>query len=217
MKSGYFGKNRANIIISAIVNREGMTFLKKQALKKFGLILFTVLFLWFILHTAIIVTDGVNDELAAVDIAVVLGNKVELDGQPSDRLKARLDKSVELFEEGYFKYILVSGGIGIEGFDEAKVMKEYLVNKGIPSELIIEDSNGYNSFMTAENTKAIMKDLNIKSVMVITQYFHITRTKLAFNKLGFENVYSAHAEIFEYRDLYSIIREFPAYYKYAFN
>ncbi|QOY38578.1 YdcF family protein [Anaerobacillus isosaccharinicus] len=193
-----------------------MTFLKKQALKKFDF-LFIVLFLWFILHTAIIVTDGVNDELAAVDIAVVLGNKVELDGQPSNRLKARLDKSVELYEEGYFKYILVSGGIGIEGFDEAKVMKEYLVNKGIPSELIIEDSNGYNSFMTAENTKAIMKDLNIKSVMVITQYFHITRTKLAFNKLGFENVYSAHAEIFEYRDLYSITREFPAYYKYAFN
>lgn len=217
MKGGYFSKNRANIIISDIVNREGMTFLKKQVLKKLGLILFFVLFLWFILHTAIIVTDGLNDELAAVDIAVVLGNKVELDGQPSNRLKARLDKSVELYEEGYFKYILVSGGIGIEGFDEAKVMKEYLVNKGIPSELIIEDSNGYNSFMTAENTKAIMKDLNIKSVMVITQYFHITRTKLAFNKLGFENVYSAHAEIFEYRDLYSIIREFPAYYKYAFN
>jgi uncharacterized SAM-binding protein YcdF (DUF218 family) len=59
--------------------------------------------------------------------------------------------------------------------------------------------------------------LNIESVMVITQYFHITRTKLAFNKLGFKNVYAAHAEIFEYRDLYSIIREFPAYYKYTFN
>jgi vancomycin permeability regulator SanA len=184
-------------------------------LKKLGFILFVILFFWFIIHTAIIVTDGLNDELASVDIAVVLGNKVELDGQPSSRLRARLDKSVELYEEGYFKYIVVSGGIGKEGFDEAKVMKEYLVNKGIPSEIIIEDSKGYNSFMTAENTKAIMKDLNLDSVMVITQYFHITRTKLAFNKLGFKNVYAAHAEIFEYRDLYSIIREFPAYYKYT--
>ncbi|EKN62611.1 hypothetical protein BAZO_20883 [Schinkia azotoformans LMG 9581] len=93
-------------------------------------------------------------------------------------------------------------------------MKEYLVNKGIPSEKIIEDSNGYNSSMTVQNTRDIMTNLNLESVMVIAQYFHITRTKLVFNKLGFENVYSAHAEIFELRDLYSIIREFPAYYKY---
>lgn len=96
-------------------------------------------------------------------------------------------------------------------------MKEYLVNRGIPSEVIFEDSYGYNSYMTAENTRAIMKDLNLESVMVISQYFHISRTKLAFRKLGFEEVYSAHAEIFEVRDFYSIIREFPAYYKYLFK
>jgi vancomycin permeability regulator SanA len=110
--------------------------LKKQVLKKLGIKLSFVLFLWFIIHTILIVTDGLNDELADVDIAVVLGNKVELDGQPSNRLKARLDKSVELYGTGYFKNIIVSGGIGKEGFDEAKVMKEYLVNKGIPPNII---------------------------------------------------------------------------------
>jgi hypothetical protein len=41
--------------------------------------------------------------------------------------------------------------------------------------------------------------------------------KLAFNKVGFEEVYSAHAEFFEARDLYSITREFFAYYKYLFQ
>lgn len=195
---------------------EEMTISKMDNLKKLGLRIFITLLSWFIIHTTIIIIDGLNDELSNVDIAVVLGNKVELDGQPSNRLKARLEKSIELYIEGYFKYIIVSGGIGKEGFDEAKVMKEYLMNKGIPSEVIFEDSNGYNSYMTAENSRDIMQELDLESVMVITQYFHITRTKLAFNKLGFENVYAAHAEIFEYRDFYSIIREFPAYYKYIF-
>ncbi|ENH96864.1 SanA protein [Gracilibacillus halophilus YIM-C55.5] len=180
------------------------------------MLLITALFLWFVIHTAVIVIDGLNDDVANVDVAVVLGNKVELDGQPSNRLQARLDKSIELYEEGYYKYIIVSGGIGKEGFDEAKVMKDYLVNHGIPSEVVLEDSDGYNTFKTAQNTKTIMKDINVKSVMVITQYFHITRTKLAFDKVGFDNVYSAHAEIFQLRDLYSIVREFPAYYKYLF-
>ncbi|WP_248565511.1 YdcF family protein [Paenibacillus sp. L3-i20] len=163
------------------------------------------------------IIDGLNDELKAVDAAVVLGNKVEVNGQPSERLKARLDKSMELFERGYFTFIIVSGGIGKEGFDEAKVMKSYLIDKGIPEDKIIEDNNGYNSYMTAQNTSKIMDDLELDSVMVITQYFHVSRTKLAFRKMDMKEVYSAHANIFEIRDIYSIIREFPAYYKYLFK
>ncbi len=181
---------------------------------KLALILFACLFLWLVIHTIIIITDGLNDELEVVDAAVVLGNRVELDGQPSDRLQARLDKAVQLYEADFFKYIIVSGGTGKEGLDEAEVMKNYLVDQGIPEDRIIEDPDGYNSYMTAENSKTIMEDLNLQSVMVISQYFHITRTKLAFEKVGIENVASAHAEIFDERDLYSTLREFPAYYSY---
>lgn len=181
---------------------------------KTTLIIITSLSIWFTIHTVLLIIDGLNDELNKVDVAVVLGNKVEINGQPSERLQARLNKAVELYEDGYFNFIIVSGGIGKEGFDEAKVMGSYLIDKGIPEDKIIEDNNGYNSYMTAKNTKNIMDELDFNSVMVITQYYHVSRTKLAFKKLGIKNVYSAHAEIFEYRDIYSIIREFPAYYKY---
>ena len=181
------------------------------------LIVVAIFFSWFIIHTISVIIDGLNDELKSVDVAVVLGNKVETNGQPSKRLKARLDKSVELYNEGYYSFIIVSGGIGKEGFDEAKVMKSYLIEKGIAEDKIIEDNNGYNSFMTAENTSKIMNELELKSVMVITQYFHVSRTKLAFSKMDIKEVYAAHANIFEFRDMYSIIREFPAYYKYLFK
>ncbi|MFD0587251.1 YdcF family protein [Paenibacillus sp. GCM10027627] len=184
------------------------------AIIKRSLIVVAVIFVWFIVHTAFVIIDGLNDELKPVDVAVVLGNKVEFNGQPSKRLKARLDKSVELYNEGYFSFIIVSGGIGKEGFDEAKVMKSYLIDKGVREEHIKEDNNGYNSYMTAQNSSKIMNELNLKSVMVITQYFHVSRTKLAFKKMDIHEVYSAHARIFEGRDFYSIIREFPAYYKY---
>lgn len=189
----------------------------KQMVKIFSLLFALFLFTWFAIHTVVIVIDGLNDELNSADMAVVLGNKVELNGQPSKRLQSRLDKTVELYDEGYFNFIIVSGGLGKEGFDEGKVMKNYLANQGISDDKIIVDSNGYNTYMTAENSRLVMDDLDLKSVMVISQYFHITRTKLAFKKLGFEKVYSAHSGVFEYRDVYSIIREFPAYYKYLFK
>ena len=68
--------------------------------------------------------------------------------------------------------------------------------------------------MTAQNTKANMDKMGLHSVTIITQFFHISRTELAFKKVGIEEIYSAHADYFELRDIYSLAREFPAYYKY---
>ncbi len=188
--------------------------MKKKNIKKVLFYIFGMFFLWFIIHTLVITADGLKDELEVSDAAVVLGNKVELNGKPSKRLQGRLDKATELYENNYFKYIIVSGGIGKEGFDEAAVMKEYLAEKGIPDDKILLDSNGYNSYMTAKNTKAIMDDMGFNSTMIITQFYHISRTKLAFDKVGIENVYSAHASYLDLRDAYSVVREFFAYYKY---
>lgn len=182
-------------------------------IKYIKLIVF-VFILWFIIHTIFILVDGFNDELKIVDVAVVMGNKVELDGNPSFRLKSRLDKTIELYENGYFEYIITTGGIGIEGFDEASVMKDYLISYGIPEEKIIVDNQGYNTYLTAKNVKKIMKDEKFDSVMVISQYHHISRSKLIFSKVNIKNVYSAHSNYFELRDIYSIVREFFAYYKY---
>jgi vancomycin permeability regulator SanA len=174
------------------------------------------LILWFAIHITITVIDGLNDELEYVDAAVVLGNKVEENGEPSKRLKSRLDKAVELHEKKYFEYIIVSGGLGKEGFDEAIIMKKYLMNRGINEENIIVDSKGNNTMMTAKNSKEIMSKKGFDSVMVITQFYHITRSKLAFKRVGFKKVYSSHANFFELRDIYSLIREFFGYYKYRF-
>ena len=177
-------------------------------------LLIILLILWFCLHTVIVVVDGVSDNINSVDVGIILGNKVEVTGQPSERLKSRLDKGIDLYNKGYLKNIIVSGGIGKEGFDEAKVMKDYLVKHGVLESRIILDSKGNNTFMTAENSKVIIENNDFNSVMIISQYYHITRTRLAFKKVGFNNVYSAHAKLFEIRDIYSLTREFFAYYKY---
>jgi len=68
--------------------------------------------------------------------------------------------------------------------------------------------------MMAKNAKAIMDNMELDSVMIITQFYHISRIKLAFEKVGVENVYSAHAAYLDLRDVYSVVREFFAYYKY---
>ncbi len=176
--------------------------------------LFGAFLLWFSTHITIITIDGLNDKIGTSELAVVLGNKVELDGEPSKRLKSRLDRAVDLYKKEHFKYVLVSGGTGKEGVDEAVVMKHYLIEKGIPEKKVWLDRKGNNSLLTAKNTKIIMNDLNLNSVTIISQFYHISRVKLAFRKVGIKSIYAAHAKFFEVRDIYSLSREFFAYYKY---
>jgi len=69
-----------------------------------------------------IVLTGLLDDIQKSDAGIVLGSKVMPDGTPSDRLRARLDKTAELYRQGMFPCIIVSGGTGKEGFSEAQVM-----------------------------------------------------------------------------------------------
>ena len=156
-------------------------------LLKLFLLLF---FLWFATHVSVITCDGLNDDLGAADIGVVLGNKVENDGRPSDRLKSRLDRAYELYAGKYVKLLVVSGGVDPGGFNEAEVMKNYLIAKGVPGSVIIMDLQGANTIKTAMNTKELLRKHNYKSVMIVSQFYHISRTRLAFEKAGISNVHS---------------------------
>jgi vancomycin permeability regulator SanA len=44
-------------------------------------------------------------------------------------LKARLDKTIELYRNHTVKDVLVSGGFGKEGYWEGSEMKKYLLEK----------------------------------------------------------------------------------------
>lgn len=163
-----------------------------------------------------IVLDGLRDNIQVSDVGVVLGSKVMPDGTPSARLRARLDKAAELYRQDMFKYVIVSGGTGIEGFSEAKVMADYLVEQcQVPRDAILLDEHGDNTEATARNSAAIMSARGMTSALVVTQYFHITRSRYALVRAGIATVHTASPRYFEVRDLYSTARELvalPAYW-----
>lgn len=169
----------------------------------------------FTLGVAVLVWDGLHDDIHSADLGVVLGNTVYPDGTPSPRLAARLDRALELRRDGMFQLVLVSGATGDEGRDEAVAMRDYLVQRGVPSADILVDSNGANTFATAANAQRLMQERGLHSAVVISQYFHVPRARLALRRFGVEKVYSAHARYFELRDFYSAPRELIGFLRYA--
>ena len=188
--------------------------MKKSALRRRLLIAAAIALGSFVTATLVLVACGLHDDIAHADVALVLGSKVELDGTPSPRLRTRLDRTLELFRGGWFSSILVSGGIGKEGYDEAVVMRDYLVSNGVPSGRIILDSHGDTTFASAKNTARIAKERDFKSVFVVSQYFHIPRARLALARCSVSVVHSAYAHFFEWRDIYSSARETAGYSSY---
>lgn len=167
---------------------------------------------WLLLHSIFIVIDGLRDEIETCDLLVILGNKVHENGQLSTRLKSRMNKGLECYQKGWGQQILVSGGLGKEGHLEGDAMAKYLIARGVPESAIIVDNKGNNTKATALNTRILFSKQS--SIMLISQYYHISRTRLAFQQVGFTSIYGVHADYFELRDFYSIFREFFGYYKY---
>ncbi len=113
------------------------------------------------------------------DAVIVLGYGSKNEKVP-DMLKKRLDKAVEYHSKNPDALILVSGGKGKENkASEAAVMEEYLLSKGVPSDIIIKEDK---SRTTVENFKFSADLLSRKfgkncSAVIITNVFHIYRSE----------------------------------------
>lgn len=167
---------------------------------------------WFIIHSLYITYDGLTNPEQKAHLAVVFGNKVNEDGTLAPRLKARLDESIELYQKKQVKDILVSGGLGKEGYWEGTEMKKYLISHQIPSENILVDNFGDDTEKTVINTIRMADSLQYDKIISVSQFYHQTRIKKLFRARHFENIESSSPDYFEIRDFYSIFREFFAYY-----
>ena len=119
--------------------------------------LMLVLVVWFVLHSVFISVDGMSQPQRTADVAVVLGTTVHPSGKVTPWLEARLQRAVELYRQNQVQNIMVSGATGIEGQDEAQVMRDYLLAQGIPAQVIWVDSQGANTGLSAQHAAALMQ------------------------------------------------------------
>lgn len=175
---------------------------------------FRLLILWMLVFCAWATVVGLKDFKGQADIAIVLGNEVYADGKLSPELKGRVDAALMLYRNKQVKKIMVSGGIGDSAFPEGDAMRNYLLQEGVPATAIITDNKGDNSYLTAKNFIELNKTEHFRSCVVVSSFYHVLRCRYITRKLGFENVYTDHSRKFFIKNIFGLVREFPAYYKY---
>ncbi len=122
-------------------------------------------------------------ELEGVDCILVLGCGVREDGTPSDMLYDRLLRGVELYEAGAAPKLLMSGDHGRVDYDEVAVMKQFAVDRGIPSEDVFMDHAGFSTYESLYRAKAVFQ---ADKILIVTQEYHLYRALHIANRLGIE-------------------------------
>lgn len=129
----------------------------------------------------LIVTPEEAASLEDVDCILVLGCGVRDDGTPSAMLRDRLDKSIELYFAGVAPKLLMSGDHGRVEYDEVNIMKQYAIDKGVPSEDVFMDHAGFSTYESIYRAKEIFQ---VKNMVIVTQEYHLYRALYLAEKFG---------------------------------
>lgn len=122
-------------------------------------------------------------QLKDVDCILVLGCKVQADGEPSAMLHDRLRRGVELFQMGAAPKLLMSGDHGTMTYNEVQSMKLFAIDEGIASSDIFMDHAGFSTYESIYRAQDIFQ---AKKIIIVTQEYHLYRALYVAKALGLE-------------------------------
>jgi SanA protein len=114
-------------------------------------------------------------------VGLLLGtSKLLKSGTPNQYFLNRINATVELFEAGKIKIIVISGDNSKKHYNEPQDMKEELVKRGVPENKIYLD---YAGFRTYDSMYRISEIFGQTKCTVISQKFHNQRAIYIANSL----------------------------------
>jgi uncharacterized SAM-binding protein YcdF (DUF218 family) len=153
-------------------------------MRKCVLIVLTFICLWFfsaeipIIYTSLIVAPQ------PADVLIIPGARLWGD-QPSEMLRLRLDKAIELYQTGYAQHFIVSGAQGPDEVDsEASIMRNYLMRQGIPEQIIFMENRSYTTIQNLSFSNSIMQQQGWESAIIVTNPFHVYRSLLIAREIN---------------------------------
>lgn len=110
------------------------------------------------------------------DAIVVLGAQVKADGSLSLQLEWRLDAALEAWNK-HQSLIVTCGAQGSnEPAPEAHVMRDYLIKKGVPPDMILTEAASFNTRQNIRNAVKLLEGRQVDTVLIVTSDYHLPRS-----------------------------------------
>lgn len=132
-------------------------------------------------------------ELQDYDVAIVFSGVTRGSKTPRDRVyfregADRITHTLQLYNEGKVKHIIVSGGLGFEQVENSAAadrLKSFLTMAGVPDSVITVEPEAVNTYENAVKTAEILnRDFVNQKYLLVTSAFHMKRSELCLKKQG---------------------------------
>ncbi|HZG13711.1 MAG TPA: YdcF family protein [Candidatus Bathyarchaeia archaeon] len=124
------------------------------------------------------------NQLEETDAAIVLGAAVWGD-QPSPVLRERLHHAIWLYQQGYAKHLIFTGGRGeAQAYAEAEVAKNYALSQHVPEEDIFIETKSTITEENLQNALDIANAYGWKNFTIVSDPLHMKRSMMMAEDLG---------------------------------
>ncbi len=113
-------------------------------------------------------------------VAIVLGAAVRKGGKPGPAMIRRIMHAMELVKKGIALKLMLTGGAKGNAFNEARVMKDFVVSRGLSDDMVIMENQASSTFESAQYCSHIIQEKGLKNILLVTDRYHLPRAKLAF-------------------------------------
>lgn len=130
-------------------------------------------------------------DLDSYDVGIVFTGVTKGSKRPRDRIyfnqgADRITHTLQLYNEGKVKHILISGGLGFQQVSNsiaAERLKNFLLMAGVPDSVITVEPDAVNTYENAVKSAEILKrDFPDQKYLLITSAFHMKRSAMCLAK-----------------------------------
>lgn len=174
--------------------------MNKKVILKILIFVILGLFIYLLFTTTSILMYSNIDEKRNTDAAIVLGAGATDEGV-SPVYRERLNHGIWLYEHGYIKALIVTGGTG-EGNSQsdAAIARGYAMEQGVPKEDIYVEEKSTITQENIRNAKLIMESNSFQTAILVSDPLHMKRAMLMAEDYGME-AYSSPTPTSMYRSL----------------
>jgi uncharacterized SAM-binding protein YcdF (DUF218 family) len=155
----------------------------RRALLAVGLVVLAIVG-YYLVSLYQVWSTGRSDQARRVDAIVVMG-AAQYDGDPSPQLAARLDHVAELWPQGLAPLVVVTGGNQPgDRFTEAEASANYLVERGVPADAIVQEPAGRTTYESLQGAADLLAERGLSRVLIVTDPYHSLRSRLIAEDVG---------------------------------